>query len=134
MARLLRFLRSSLGLSTNRTVHVNAPDFAVFHGTLCQALFVSDNAELFTEGDRVLVHGRKSVLSRPLKKNDKTDLPFGAVAHNDIIGKSSRDTVQTNTGHGCRVTLPTLEEYVSLTPRKVTPVRLRIAIVSCRAA
>jgi tRNA (adenine57-N1/adenine58-N1)-methyltransferase catalytic subunit len=45
----------------------------------------------------------------------------GHVNHDDIIGKSPRDIVQ-GTKAAWRLYEPTLEEYVRLTPRIVTPV------------
>ena len=72
------------------------------------------------EGDRVLVDGKK--LSGPLHTNHRLELPRGYIAHNDIIGKPPRAFVSTNVGQKYQITYPTLDQYVSLTPRKVTPV------------
>ena len=76
----------------------------------------------FREGERVLVDGRR--LSGPLKRNDRHDTPKGFIAHNDIIGQAAvRSMFRTNAGFHFEVARPTLDEYVALTPRKVTPVR-----------
>ena len=72
------------------------------------------------EGDRVLVDGKK--LSGALHTNHRLELPRGYIAHNDIIGKPPRAFVPTNVGQKYQITYPTLDQYISLTPRKVTPV------------
>lgn len=47
----------------------------------------------------------------------------GSVKHADIIGKQTRQIVQSSRGTAYRIHEPTLAEYVRLTPRLVTPVR-----------
>ena len=49
--------------------------------------------------------------------------------HKSIIGKRARDLVETSRGGKIQVNLPTLEEYVTLTPRIVTPVGWNITSV-----
>ncbi|KAF3491835.1 tRNA (adenine-N(1)-)-methyltransferase [Arthroderma uncinatum] len=79
---------------------------------------------LSKEGDRVILTTTKaSSLTKPLAKDSKTDVRGGYIEHNNIIGKSARDVVQTHNARASfRITQPTLEEYVSLTPRLVTPI------------
>ena len=75
----------------------------------------------FAEGDRVLIDRKK--LSGPLQHGQRVDTPAGFINHNDIIGqKSARSRVTTHTGKAFEVAYPTLDEYVALAPRKVTPV------------
>ncbi|EFQ98655.1 tRNA (adenine-N(1)-)-methyltransferase [Nannizzia gypsea CBS 118893] len=85
---------------------------------------IHTNFGTFQEGDRVILNTTKGVtLTKPLKKDQKTDVRGGYIEHNHIIGKGARDVVRTHNGRGdFRITQPTLEEYVSLTRRLVTPV------------
>lgn len=48
----------------------------------------------------------------------------GDILHSEIIGRNSRDLVRSSRGADLRVYLPTLAEYVTMTPRIVTPVGL----------
>lgn len=48
----------------------------------------------------------------------------GNILHSEIIGRNTRDLVRSSGGANLRVYLPTLTEYVTLTPRMVTPVSL----------
>ena len=48
----------------------------------------------------------------------------GDISHSEIIGKNERDLVNSSKGKGFRVNLPTLAEYITMTPRIVTPVSL----------
>ena len=48
----------------------------------------------------------------------------GDIAHSEIIGRDERDLVKSSRGKGLRVNLPTLAEYITMTPRIVTPVSL----------
>lgn len=68
----------------------------------------------------MLVDGKK--LSGPLQTNCRLELPRGYIAHNDIIGQRPRAFVATNVGQKYQITYPNLDQYISLTPRKVTPV------------
>lgn len=69
----------------------------------------------------MLVGGKR--LTGPLKQNERHNVRDGFIAHGDIIGGSSkRHQVSTNTGARYEVSYPSFEEYVSLAPRKVTPV------------
>lgn len=65
--------------------------------------------------------GKLPMLTKPLKKGAVIGTQSGNIKHDDIIGKNYRDTV----AHGkkyARIHRPLLKEYVSLTPRLVTPV------------
>ncbi|EEQ28238.1 tRNA (adenine-N(1)-)-methyltransferase [Microsporum canis CBS 113480] len=85
---------------------------------------IDTNFRIFQEGDRVILNTTKGVtLTTPLAKDKRTDVRGGFIEHNNIIGKSVRDVVRTHNARGdFRITQPTLEEYVSLTRRLVTPV------------
>ncbi|KAK2768553.1 hypothetical protein FQN54_000409 [Arachnomyces sp. PD_36] len=58
----------------------------------------------------------------PLVRNGKTDVRRGTLEHNSIIGRNARDLIQAHKGPEYRVTIPSLDEYVSFTRRLVTPV------------
>ncbi|KAJ5503988.1 tRNA (adenine(58)-N(1))-methyltransferase catalytic subunit GCD14 [Penicillium fimorum] len=83
---------------------------------------IDTNFSIIKEGDRVILHGKQPSLSKALKRGEKLQTPRGAVEHDSIIGKRVWDTVQSRKGLNLRVSLPTLEEYVALTPRLVTPI------------
>lgn len=75
------------------------------------------------EGDRVLLNGRR--LSSPLRKDESSPVPNGNgnIEHNDIIGKTlSTLRIDGRDGRYVAVQYPTLEQYVSLTRRNVTPI------------
>ncbi|GAD97829.1 tRNA (adenine-N(1)-)-methyltransferase [Paecilomyces variotii No. 5] len=108
MARLLQSLRRALGLSSKLI-----PSYR-------QA--IDTNFALFREGDRAIIHGKNPILTKPLKKGQKTDVRRGTLRHDDIIGKRVRDLVQAHKGPEYRLSLPSLDEYVVLTPRLVTPI------------
>ncbi|KAJ5983371.1 hypothetical protein N7481_005470 [Penicillium waksmanii] len=74
------------------------------------------------EGDRIVLHNRQPVLTKPLKKGDKTNLRRGHLDHDRVIGNRVWDSVQAHKGPDVRPSLPTLDEYVALTPRHVTPI------------
>lgn len=65
---------------------------------------------------------REPIFSKPLKRGSTINSRWGAIKHDELIGKSPRQLVQVPKGGVLRVQLPTLEEYVVLTPRLVTPV------------
>ena len=73
-----------------------------------------------TEGDRVLIDGKK--LSGPLTRSQRTDLTRGHILHNDIIGKRTPSVIPSHIGHPYHITQPSLDEFIALAPRKVTPV------------
>jgi tRNA A58 N-methylase Trm61 len=75
----------------------------------------------FAEGDRVLVDRTK--LTFQITRNAKFGLSKGELQFNDIIGKPSTSTyVRSSKGSLHKVEFPSLEDYVTLTPRLVTPV------------
>jgi hypothetical protein len=92
---------------------------------------VRDHA-FFAEGDRVVFRdgSDKARMSRPLRIDGKTEVFKGHLDHNDILRKPlARLWVPKHEGdrvsQRMRVSYPSLEEYISLTPRKVTPVRIQ---------
>jgi len=62
------------------------------------------------------------ILTKPLQIGKRTESHRGAFCHDDIIGKRARDVVKSSAGRDARIHAPTLAEYVTLTPRLVTPV------------
>lgn len=58
----------------------------------------------------------------PLCAEGRTITRLGNIEHSSIIGKQPRDVVISSKGKPLRVHAPTLEEYIVLTPRLVTPV------------
>ena len=78
------------------------------------------------EGDRAFLRHRDSepVFTKPLFPEGKTSTRWGDISHHNLIGKEARELVTTSKGREVRVYLPTLEAYVTETPRLVTPVSL----------
>ncbi|OAP63913.1 hypothetical protein AYL99_03140 [Fonsecaea erecta] len=110
MSGVFRYLRQALGFS-------RSPDKIP---SVLQNAIVRDLTR-FAEGDRVLVDGSK--LTFPLQQNAKFELSKGQIPLNDIIGKPVTSTyVRSSRGALHKVELPSLEDYVTLTPRLVTPV------------
>lgn len=70
------------------------------------------------------------ILVGPLQPDQRLKLDRGGyVAFNDIIGKGIRDVVPASKrGLQYRILEPSLGEYVTLSPRIVTPVSLSIRI------
>ncbi|KAJ5814896.1 tRNA (adenine-N(1)-)-methyltransferase [Penicillium riverlandense] len=87
-----------------------------------RARSIDTNFTVFREGDRVLVHSKNPQLTKPLRQGDKTHLRRGHLDHDRVIGNRVWGTVQAHRGPETRLSLPTLEEYVALTPRMVTPI------------
>ncbi|KAI9376004.1 S-adenosyl-L-methionine-dependent methyltransferase [Aspergillus egyptiacus] len=113
MARLLKSIRQLLGLS-----HASQPATPISR----YARSIDTDFSVFQEGDRVVVHGKPPLLTKPLQRGKKTDLRRGKLEHDKVIGRRVRDVVQARKGPEHRLTLPTLDEYVSMTPRLVTPI------------
>ncbi|PWY80682.1 adenine-N(1)--methyltransferase [Aspergillus heteromorphus CBS 117.55] len=109
MARMFQSLRRVLGLTPASPV----PRYV---GS------IDTNFTYFREGDRAVIHGKTPVLTKPLRKGGKTDLRRGQLEHDKIIGSRVRDLVQARKGGEHRLSLPSLEDYVALTPRLVTPI------------
>ena len=57
-----------------------------------------------------------------MKPDGKLNTRKGALSHAELIGKRPRDTVLSTQGESFRLFTPTLAEYVTLTPRLVTPI------------
>ena len=80
------------------------------------------------EGDVVLLRDKKNTHHEgtlvKLEASKKVQTHRGTILHTDLIGKEPRQLVQSSKGASYRIHEPTLAEYVRLTPRLVTPVRL----------
>ncbi|KAL9133203.1 MAG: hypothetical protein Q9175_005620 [Cornicularia normoerica] len=61
-------------------------------------------------------------MTNELHQDGKTNLQHGHILHSEIIGRNTRDLVKSSRGADLRVYLPTLAEYVKMTPRIVTPI------------
>lgn len=89
-------------------------------------------AHSHTEGDVVLLRDRKNASHEgtlvKLQSSTSTHTHRGIIPHSGIIGKKPRQLVQSSKGASYRIHEPTLAEYVRLTPRLVTPVRLMLSI------
>ncbi|CAK4031625.1 related to tRNA (adenine-N(1)-)-methyltransferase [Lecanosticta acicola] len=97
-----------------------------------QRRHVSDG-RLFQAGDLVLLrekHNRSTppILSRPLEQGKRIEGHRGVILHDDVIGRRVRDVVKSHTprsqrdGTEYRLHNVTLDEYVRLTKRLVTPI------------
>ena len=87
-----------------------------------------DGTDCPTEGDIVLLRPSKDpshsgILTKPLNQSQTIQTKDGALKHSAIIGRRVRDPITSLKGTEYRVYEPSLAEYVSLTPRIVTPVR-----------
>ncbi|KAF1815387.1 hypothetical protein P152DRAFT_183853 [Eremomyces bilateralis CBS 781.70] len=81
----------------------------------------------FQEDDVVLIRpvNRPSAdgkLLKALKPAKSQNVHRGQLRHEDVIGKRPRDVVRSSREEAYRVYAPTLDEYVRLTPREVTPI------------
>ncbi|KAJ5217210.1 hypothetical protein N7468_010218 [Penicillium chermesinum] len=114
MARLLRSLQRVLGLGASG---VPAAPAAV-----SRSRSIDTDFTIFREGDRAVLHTKNPSLTKPLKHGGKTNLRRGHLEHSRIIGSRVWDAVQAHKGPDTRLSLPTLDEYVTLTPRYVTPI------------
>ena len=121
MASISKLLQRLFKYPKQVAVQPIGPDFSIFAGKPSHAKAVPcAPLTQATEGDRVLVDGKK--LSGPLHTNHRLELPRGYISHNDIIGKPPRAFIATNVGQKYQITYPNLDQYIALTPRKVTPV------------
>lgn len=81
-----------------------------------------------TDGDVVILRDKKDASREgtllKLRQSKTTNTYRGFIDHADIIGKQPRQLVHSSKGIAYRIHEPTLAEYVRLTPRIVTPVRL----------
>ncbi|EXJ78116.1 hypothetical protein A1O3_09277 [Capronia epimyces CBS 606.96] len=109
MSGVFQFLKRAFGFSTRRS----SKD--VLTNVLAKDL------TRFAEGDRVLVDDLR--LTAPLQRNSKSEFQHGSLFHNDILGKPlSPFFVRSGKGGLYKIDHPSLDQYVSLTPRLVTPV------------
>ncbi|KAL4943385.1 hypothetical protein BDV06DRAFT_139872 [Aspergillus oleicola] len=125
MARVLRSLRRMLGLNPP-SAPSPSPSFQA-QASRSRPRSIDTDFSHIREGDRVIVKGavkRKQhlVLSGPLRHGQKFDTPRGFIKQDELIGRRVRDVVATNKGANFRLTHPTLDQYVALTPRHVTPI------------
>ncbi|KAJ5637989.1 hypothetical protein N7490_007868 [Penicillium lividum] len=116
MARLLRSLQRLLANPSPAT-SITPPGPSV-----ARARSIDTNFSIIKEGDQVLLHTKQPSLTKPLQKGGKTNLRRGHLEHDRAIGSRVWDAVQAQKGPEVRLSLPTLEEYVTLTPRLVTPI------------
>ncbi|OJJ57529.1 hypothetical protein ASPSYDRAFT_59042 [Aspergillus sydowii CBS 593.65] len=126
MARVLRSLRQLLGLTPS------SPSPSALDPRHRFARSIDTDFSYLREGDQVIVYNHKKrqpTLAGPLQKGRKAQTSKGSLAHDQIIGRKVRDTVQSSKGVNYRVTLPTLDQYVALTPRHVTPIYAKDASV-----
>lgn len=107
MARLLQSLRRVLGLNTSKPALPKFPrsldtDFSIFRGmdSHCGLGWKAnaDSIGFFLEGDRVIVHGKNPILSKPLRQGHKTDTRRGTLYHDTIIGRRVRDLYPAHKG------------------------------------
>ncbi|MCJ1438572.1 hypothetical protein MMC27_007962 [Xylographa pallens] len=77
-------------------------------------------------GDRLVLRMKedssRELFTKPLRHGKVVHCKWGSIAHDSLIGKSARDIVASSTGKEFQLHVPTLEEYVTLMPRLVTPV------------
>lgn len=126
MSSLVQYIRGLFRRSTPSTVVAfskNTPtvNLARFAGELSRPLLSACNLTVEIEGDRLLVDGKR--LTAPLQHGQRHVTAMGFIQHNDIIGRADvRSMFMSNTDSRHEISYPSLDEYVSLTPRKVTPV------------
>jgi tRNA A58 N-methylase Trm61 len=76
---------------------------------------------------RVKDESKEPVFTKPLHRGGTTVTRWGNISHEDLIGKRPRDIIPSKKGIELRVHVPTLEEYVVMTPRLVTPVSTMVS-------
>lgn len=95
--------------------------------------WISKDSRAYAAGDLVLLRQTKDrsappILSRPLKPGRRIESHKGVIQHDDLIGKRVRDIVQAKKTRSERAAVDfrihdvTLEEYVRLSRRLVTPI------------
>ncbi|KZF25020.1 S-adenosyl-L-methionine-dependent methyltransferase [Xylona heveae TC161] len=112
------------GLSIWRALRAQAFDFPVCHS--CRRWIATGRLRV-TENDTVLLRRKDDlnagpIFTGPLTRGKKVQSHTGNIGHDEIIGKEIRDVVRTSRGKEYRIYQPTLAEYVTLTPRIVTPI------------
>ena len=85
-----------------------------------------------TVGDRLILRMKedlsRELFTKPLKHGKTVQSKWGSIPHDSLIGKSARDIVASSTAREFQLHIPTLDEYVTLTPRLVTPVRIYVCM------
>ncbi|KAL9641127.1 MAG: hypothetical protein Q9204_000306 [Flavoplaca sp. TL-2023a] len=78
----------------------------------------------FADGDCVVLRHKGDVIgmTRPLSAQARTSTRLGNIDHKNIIGKKIRDVVVSSKGKELRVHAPTIDEYIVMGPRLVTPI------------
>ena len=78
----------------------------------------------YAVGDRIFaIHGFKARLLPALHADSETQIDNGVLRHNDIIGRPlQRLKVTSSKGKTVTIVYPTLDEYVSKSPRLVQPI------------
>lgn len=72
-------------------------------------------------------HTAKPLLTIPLQSNGNIKAPHGdSISCDSLIGREIRDRVASKKGVAYRIQQPSLAEYVTLSPRIVTPVCIYI--------
>ncbi|RAH45160.1 tRNA (adenine-N(1)-)-methyltransferase [Aspergillus brunneoviolaceus CBS 621.78] len=123
MARLLQALRRILGPTPSAAPKTANPSPSLPSQSIARRFpSIDTNFTYLREGDRAVVDGKTPLLTKPLRKGGRTDVRRGKLEHDDIIGRRVRDLIPSHKGPEYRLYLPTLEEYVALTPRLVTPI------------
>lgn len=85
--------------------------------------FASANERIQEHDCAVIRHkGQTIALTAPLRVGGRTSTRLGDIDHDTIIGKQPRDVIISSNNRELRVHIPTLEEYVLMTPRSVTPI------------
>ncbi|KAL4971286.1 S-adenosyl-L-methionine-dependent methyltransferase [Aspergillus desertorum] len=135
MARLLKTLRNFLRSSpSSPSTSPSTPSLppSTASARSCFLRSIDTDFSVFREGDRVVINNvkrRQPILTAPLRRGHKIDTPRGILDPDRIIGRGPREIVSTHKGTRFLVTLPTLEQYISMTPRHVTPIYAKDASV-----
>ncbi|PYH46722.1 tRNA (adenine-N(1)-)-methyltransferase [Aspergillus saccharolyticus JOP 1030-1] len=125
MARMLQALRRLWGSSPppSPKTPVSSPSLPSQSVGPRRFPSIDTNFTYLREGDRAVIDGKVPTLTRPLRKGGRTDgRRGGRLEHDEIIGRRVRDQIPSHKGPDYRLYHPTLEEYVALTPRMVTPI------------
>ncbi|KAL4933872.1 tRNA (adenine-N(1)-)-methyltransferase [Aspergillus undulatus] len=126
MARVLRSLRQFLGVN-NPPPSPSSPSIQRSGPRVARSTIDTDFSHI-REGDRIIVFGgnkkrQTPQLTGPLRPGQKFDTPRGGyLKHDELIDRRVRDVVATQKGSKFRISHPTLDQYVALTPRHVTPI------------
>ncbi|KAL8902113.1 MAG: hypothetical protein Q9192_000180 [Flavoplaca navasiana] len=78
----------------------------------------------FADGDCVVLRHKGDVIgmTTPLSVQTRTSTRLGNIDHKNIIGKKIRDVVVSSKGKELRVHAPTIDEYIVMSSRLVTPI------------